>query len=224
MATFPLRHPFLLVLLALTACAVRSPMWYATGEPGPPLATGSPTTHVEQCDVVNFAPFPPGGRTCAHAFQSKDGSRVTFAEVATEIEGNLAQAVELRPHLRDYERQFQPDPKRRVQHQRYRLYLVGLRPVVVVGVPVSGSDSCNAPGGSQCFTVQDPKGRGPRSFSGWSGGVYYVESPRVLPGSFVVVPASGMESTQLPVSTVRFGVPGTSSFLVNSAGYWKLQP
>lgn len=225
MAPPSLKRALVLIPILLTACAVRSPIWSATGELGPPMATDSPTTIVRQCDVVNVALFPPGNGSCGHAFQSKNGMRITFSEVATEVEGGLGNAIELRPHLRDYSKQFQPDPKRWVKHQRYKLYLVGLRPAVVVGVPVSMSESdhCYAPGGTKCYHIEDPKGRSGRAFSGWSSGLHYSESPRVIPGSFVFVPASGSESTQLPISTPRVGVPNTSSVLVNTDGFWKLQ-
>lgn len=221
--------PYLIAALAVAAlsgCAIQSPIWTDSNEYGPPTGAGQSTRQVQRCNVVQVSPWATtGGTWCDYAFRSQDGSITTFASVRSEIEATVSQALPLRPFLVAFYKDFYPLPAGRQPYQRYRLYLVGLRPSVVVGVPIEvrESDGCDAPGGTECmrFTERSEEARGrAKTF-----GIYYSRRPPVKDGSFVLVPEWKAESVALrsdaPVETIRSGNAVIS--LVNRDGAWQLQ-
>lgn len=209
------------------SCSVRSPIWSDSGEIGPPLTNGSTTRQVNRCDMVRVTMSPTGGTTCQHAFEAEGGSRITFGEIYSEIGNSLALASQLRPYLTDFRAQYQKSPAKLVKHQNFLLYIVALRPTIVVGVPVASSSArCSAPGGSECFMLSDPKGWSGHAFSGWSTGVYYSKRPPVIVGSFAYIPESNNESVELPVDSpvVTLSFADRHFNLANVNGVWQFQP
>lgn len=218
---------FSALALLLTSCSVRSPIWSDSGELGPPLTNGSASRQVKRCDMVRITMSPTGGTTCQYAFQSADGTLIPFGEVHTEIGKSLALASQLRPHLQDFRKQYQTNPTKWVRYQNYLLYIVALRPTIIVGVPVDSSSArCAAPGGSECFRISDPKGWSGHAFSGWTTGVYYSRRPPVVAGSFAYIPESNSESVELPADShqVTLTVANNHFNLVSVNGVWQFQP
>lgn len=212
------------IALSLTACAVRSPVWSDSNEAGPPLTSGAPTSKVQKCDVVSIQLFP-ASRTCEAAFASQDGTHVSFAELHREVSNSLGLASQLRPHLIEFRKQYQPSQIKWVRYPDFRLYVVALRPTVIVAVPASSnfSSGCYAPG---CFTISDPRGWNGPTFSGWSTGLYYSKRPPVVVGAFAYIPAANVEAVDLPVDQreVILGTKGREFKLVNMDGLWQFQP
>jgi hypothetical protein len=210
----------------ITACSLRSPVWSESGQSGPPLAHGSPTRQVEKCDFAKIELFPAGGKACAYAFASKDGVMIPFGDVHQEVEKSLPMATQLRPLLRNYRAQYQKDPKKWTPYPTYRLYLVALRPTLVIGIPMNPDESgnCNALGGQECFRIGDPGERAVGSFSGWSFGLYYSKLPPVRTGSFAYVPKWGTESVEIPVDRPRFSLLAGDQEIVLAQvnGLWQL--
>ena len=215
------------IALSLTACAVRSPVWSDSNEAGPPLTSGAPTRKVHKCDVASLQLFP-ASRTCEYAFVSQDGTHTSFAELHSEVSNSLALASHLRPHLIEFRKQFQPSPSKWVRYTDFRLYVVALRPTVIVAVPASSNlpAGCYAPGGKECFTISDPRGLNGHSFIGWSTGLYYSKRPPVVAGAFAYIAAANAEAVDLPVDQreVILGTKGREFKLVNMDGLWQIQP
>jgi hypothetical protein len=191
------------------------------------LTSGVPTKQVQKCEVASIKLFP-AGEACEYAFASEDGSHISFAELHREVSNSLALASQLRPHLIEFRKQYQPSQIKWVQYPDFRLYIVALRPTVIVAVPTSSklSPGCYAPGGKECFTITDPKGWNGRSFSGWSTGLYYSKRPPVVVGAFAYIPAANAEAVDLPVDQreVVLGMKGREFKLVNVDGLWQIQP
>lgn len=215
------------IAISLTACAVRSPVWSDSDEAGPPLTSGAPTRQVQKCDVASIQLFP-ASRTCEYAFASQDGTHVSFAELHREVSNSLGLASQLRPHLIEFRKQYQPSQIKWVRYPDFRLYVIALRPTVIVAVPASShlSAGCYAPGGKECFRISDPRGWNGPTFSGWSTGVYYSKRPPVVDGAFAYIPATNAEAVDLPVDqrAVNLGTIGRELKLVNMDGLWQIQP
>ena len=211
----------------ISGCAIQSPIWTDTDQLGPPTGAGSPTRQVQRCNMVQVSPWAnTSGKWCEYAFKSNDGSLTTFGGLQTELANSLQQAGPLRPFLVAHRNSFHPIPPGRPQYQRYRLYLVGIRPSVVVGVPVAEreSDECTAPGGSECmrFTEASEQARASRKLFG----IYYSQRPPVREGAFVLVPEWRIESVALPTATpgqtLQHGKDVVT--LANRDGTWQLAP
>ena len=158
---------------------------------------------------------------------AQDGTHTSFGELKTEVERSLALAPQLRPHLTEFRKQYQLDPIKWVRYPQYRLYIVALRPTVIVGVPATStlSHECYTHI-SKCFTVSDPRGwsESRQSFSGWTGGVYYGERPPVVAGAFAYVPAANAEAVNLPAEQpeVILHLANREIKLVNTNGLWQI--
>lgn len=181
---------------------------------GPPLISGK-KTKAEYSKCRSYI----AGTHCEHSFWDGEGTVITTGELARQIVPSLALAKPLHPYIKAYQKQYQPNAASYIRYQRYKLYLVALRPTVIVGVPVKAlEETCYGSFETGCFYVG--------SKETMDAFLHFGKLPPVRSGSFWFLPESGMESTALPddAKSVTTHFNGIKIVMSQDGGYWRLVP